>query len=154
MNACYHSVQNLLSSRQLSKNIKDRIYKKAIILPVILHWCGTWSLTLREEHKLSVFENMVLRRIYGPKRDEMAGDWRKFHNEELHKLCFSSSIIRTIKSERMRWIGHLERMGKKKNTHRILVGKPEGKRPLGRPKCRWGHNIKMDLKEMEWGDMN
>jgi hypothetical protein len=84
-NACYHSVQNLLSSRLLSKNIKIRIYEP-IILPLVLCGCETWSLTLREEHRLRVFENRMLRRIFGPKRDEMTGGWRKLHNEELHSL--------------------------------------------------------------------
>jgi hypothetical protein len=84
-NACYHSVQNLLSSRLLSENLKMRIYK-TIILPVILYGCETWSLTLKEEHRLRVFENKVLRRIFGPKRDEVTGEWRKLHNEELRDL--------------------------------------------------------------------
>jgi hypothetical protein len=94
-NACYHSVQNLLSSRLLSKNLKIRIYK-TIILPVVLYGCGTWSLTLREEHGLRVFENRVLRRIFGPKRDEVIG-WRKLQNEELHNLYCLPSTIRMIK---------------------------------------------------------
>jgi hypothetical protein len=84
-NACYHSVQNLLSSRLLPKDIKIRIYK-AIMLAVVLYGCETWSLTLREEHRLSVFENRVLRRIFGPKRNEVTGEWRKLHNEELCDL--------------------------------------------------------------------
>jgi hypothetical protein len=84
-NACYHSVQNLLSSRLLSKNLKIRIVKK-IILPVVLYGCETWSLTLREEHSLRVFENKVLRKIFGPKKDEVAGEWRRLHNEELRDL--------------------------------------------------------------------
>jgi hypothetical protein len=100
-NAGYHSVQSLRSSRLLSKNLKIRIYKM-IILPMALYGCETWSLTLREEHRLRVFENRVLRGIIGPKRDEVTGEWRKFHNDELHDLCSSSSIIRIIKSRRMR----------------------------------------------------
>jgi hypothetical protein len=96
-NACYHSVQNLLFSRLLSKNIKIRIYK-TIILPVVLYGCGTWTLTLRDEHRLRVFENRVLRTIFGPKRDEVTGDWRKLHNGELHNLYSSPNIIRMIKS--------------------------------------------------------
>jgi hypothetical protein len=109
-NACYHSVQNLLSSRLLSGNIKIRIYK-TIILPVVLYGCETWSLTLREEHRLRVFESKVLRRIFGSKRDEAIGDWRKLHNEELHNLYSSPSIIRMIKSRRMRWSRHIEIIG-------------------------------------------
>jgi hypothetical protein len=95
-----------LSSRLLSKNIKVRIYK-TIILPVVLYGCETWSLTLREEHRMRVFENRVLRRIFGPKRDEVTGGWRKLPNEELHNLYSSPSIIRVIKSRRIRWAGHV-----------------------------------------------
>jgi hypothetical protein len=95
-NACYHSVLSLLSSLLLSRNIKVKIYK-TIILPVVLYGCETLSLTLREEHRLQVFENRV-RRIFGPKRDEVTGEWRKLHNEELHILCSSQNIIRQIKS--------------------------------------------------------
>jgi hypothetical protein len=107
-NACYHSVQNLLSSRLLSKNVKVRIYK-TLILPVVLYGCETWSLTVKEEHKLRVFENRVLR-IFGPKRDGVTRVLRKLHNEELHNLYYSPSIIRIIKSRRMRWAGHVARM--------------------------------------------
>jgi hypothetical protein len=102
-NACYHSVQSLLSSRLLSRNVKVKIYK-TINLPVAFYGCETWSLTLREEHRLRVFENRVLRRIFGPKRDEVTGEWRKLHNEELHILYSSPNIIRQIKSRRMRWV--------------------------------------------------
>jgi hypothetical protein len=108
-NACYHSVQSLLSSRLLSRNIKVKIYKTTI-LPVVLYGCETWSLTLREEHRLRVFENRVLRRIFEPKRDEATGEWRKMHNEELHSLYLSPDIIKQIKSRRMRWAGHVARM--------------------------------------------
>jgi hypothetical protein len=94
----------------VSKNVKIRIYK-TIILPVVLYGCETWSLTFREEHRLRVFENRVLRRIFGPKRDEVTGGWRKLHNEELHNLYSSPSIIRMIKSRRMRWAGHVARIG-------------------------------------------
>jgi hypothetical protein len=179
VNACYHSVQNLLSSRLLSKNIKIRIYK-TITLPVVLYGCKTWSLTLREERRL---------------RDEVTGEWRKLHNEELHNLseilsfrtisivlvlknkpreiaerwiesensiflkvihhrqnpivtihnlCSSLNIIRMIKSRRMRLAGHVARMRETRNAYRILVGKPEGKRPLGGPRRGWLGNIKRD----------
>jgi hypothetical protein len=94
----------------LSKNIKIRIYR-TIILPVVLYGCETWSLTVREENRLRVFENMVLRRIFGPKRDELMGDWRKLHNKELHNFYSSPNIIRMIKSRRMRRAGFLVRMG-------------------------------------------
>jgi hypothetical protein len=102
-------------------------------------------LTLRQEHRLRVFENKVLRRIFGPKRDEVTGGWRKLHNEELHDFYPSPSIIRIIKSRRMRWAGHVARTGEKRNVYRLLVGKPEAKRPLGRPRRRWVDNVKMDL---------
>jgi hypothetical protein len=105
-------------------------------MPVVLYGCGTTSLTLREEHRLTVFENGVLMRIFGLKRDEMTGDWRKLHNEQLHNLCSSPNIIRMFKSRGMRRAGHVARMGEKRNAYRILVGKPEEKRPLGRPRRR------------------
>jgi hypothetical protein len=116
----------------LSWNVQVKIYK-TIILPVVLYGCETWSLTLREEHRLRVFENKVLRRIFGPKRDEVRGEWRKLLNEELHILYSSPNIIRQIKSSRMRWAGHVARMGEERNVYKVLMGKPEGKRPLGRP---------------------
>jgi hypothetical protein len=94
-----------------------------------------------------VFENRVLRRIFGPKRDDVTGDWRKQHIEELHNLYSSQNIIRMIKSRRMRCSGHVARMGETINAYRILVGKPKGKRPLRRPKSRWVDNIKIDLRE-------
>jgi hypothetical protein len=129
-NACYHSVQKLLSSRLLPKTIKIRIYK-TIILPMVLYGSETWSLTLR------VFENRMLRRISGPMRNEVTGCWRKLHNEELHNLYSSPSIVRTIKSRKMRLAGHVAWMGEKRNAYRILVGNSEGKRPLGRPRRGW-----------------
>jgi hypothetical protein len=104
--------------------------------------------TLREEHRLRVFENRVPRKIFGPESDEVIGGWRKLHNEELHNLYFSPTIIRIIESRRMRWAGHVARMGPKRNAYRILVGKPDGKRPLGRPRRRWDDNIRMDLREI------
>jgi hypothetical protein len=136
----------------LSKNLKIKTYK-IIILPVVLYGCETWSLTLREEHRLRVFEYSVLRRIFGPKRDEVAGEWRKLHNEELHDLYSSPSII-TIMMMRIRWARHVARLGEKRNANRLLVGKPEGKRPLGRPRSRWVDNLKMDLVEVGWGDVD
>jgi len=113
-------------------NLKIKICR-TIILPVVLYGCETWSLTLREEHRLRVFENRLLRRIFGPKRDEVTGEWRKLHNEELNNLYFSPNIVRVIKSRRMRWAGHVARMGKGRGVYRVLVRKPEGRRPLGRP---------------------
>ena len=118
-------------------------------MPVILYGCETWSLTLRGERRLRVFENKVLRRVFGPKRDEVIGEWRKLHNEELSDLYFLPNILPVVKSSRMRWVGHVARMGEGRGVHRVLVGKPEGKRPLGRPRRRWEDNIKMDLQEWE-----
>jgi hypothetical protein len=111
-------------------------------------------LTLREEHRLRVFENRVLRKIFGQKRDEVTGEWRKLHNEERRDLYSSQSIIRIIKSRRLRWAGHVARMGEKRNAYRLLVGKPEGKRPLGRPRRRLVDNIRMDLGEVGWSDVD
>jgi hypothetical protein len=101
-----------------------------------------------------VFENKVLRRIFGPKRDEVTRGWTKLHNEEFRDLYSSPSIIRIIKSRRMRWAGHVGRMGENRNVYRLLVGKPEGKRPLGRPRRRWLDNIKMYLLEIGWGGVD
>jgi hypothetical protein len=120
-NGCYRPVQNLITY-------------KTIILPVVLF--GTWSLTLREEHRLSVFENREQRRIFGLKRDEVMGRWRKLHNEKLRDLYSSPSVIRIIESMGMRWAGHLERMRDKRNGYGLLVRKPEGKRPLERLRRR------------------
>jgi hypothetical protein len=107
-----------------------------IILPVVLYGCETLSLTLREERRFRISENRVLRRIFGPKRDEVTGGWRKLHNEELHGLYSSPSIVRVIKARRMRWAGHVARMGGVRGAYNILVGKPEGRRLPGRPRRR------------------
>jgi hypothetical protein len=100
-----------------------------------------------EELRLRVFENRVLRKIFGPKREE-DGSWIKLHNDELHNLYSSPNIVRVIKSRRMRWAGHVARMGKRRGVYRVLVGRPEGKRPLGRPRRRWEDNIKMYLRDI------
>ena len=117
-----------------------------------MHRCKTWSLTLREELRLRVFENRVLRRIFGPKRDEVTGEWRKQHNE-LNDLYSLPNISRVIKSRRMRWKGYVARVGEGRDVYRVLVRKPERKRPFGRPRLRWEDNIKMDLQEMVYGSM-
>jgi len=110
-------------------------------------------LTLREERRLRVFENRVLRRVFVPKRDEVTGEWRKLHNEELRDLYSLPNIVRVVKSRRMRWAGHVAHVGEGRGVHRVLVGKPEGKRPLGRPRRRWEDSIKMIIREVgEGGD--
>jgi hypothetical protein len=136
----------------LSKNTKIKIYGN-INLPVVFYGCKTWSLTLREEHRLRVFENRVLRRIFGPKGGGVTGEWRRLHKEELNDLYSSPNIIRVSKSRRMRWAGHVARIGEGRVAYRVLVGRPEGRRPLGRPRRRWEDNIKMDLQEVGWGCM-
>jgi hypothetical protein len=114
----------------------------------LLYGCEAWSLTLREERRLKVFENRVLRRVFGPRRYEVTGEWRKLHNEELNDVYPLPNIVRVVKSRRMSWAGHVARMVEGRGVHRVLVGKPEGKRPLGRPRPRWEDNIKRDLQEV------
>jgi hypothetical protein len=145
-NVCYYSVQNLLSFCLKSKNLKIKIYK-TVILPFVLYGCETWSLTLREEHRLRVFENRVLRIIFGPKREE-DGLWRKFHNDELHSLYFSPNIVMVIKSRSMRWVGYMAHKGVGRGVYKVLVGRPKGKRPLGRSRHRWEDNVRTDLREI------
>jgi len=129
-NACHHLVQNLLSSRMPSRNLKIKRYR-TIILPVVLYGCETWLLTLLEESKLRVFENMVLRRIFGPRRDEVTGEWRRLHNEELNDLYSSPNIVRVIKSRSLRWARHVACMGEERGVY------------------RWGNQREGD----HWGDL-
>jgi hypothetical protein len=140
----------------LPKIPEIKIYR-TIILPVVLHGCETWSLTLREENRLSVFENRVLRMIFGPKRGEVTWESRRLHNEEICDLYSSPNIILVIKSRRMRWAGHVARMEERKCAYRVLVGKPEGKIGLRRPRRRWDNIIEMDFQEvesvMDWIDL-
>jgi hypothetical protein len=104
-------------------NVSSKI-NRAIILPVVLYGCESWSLTLREERRLRVFEDRVLRRIFGPKRDEVTGEWRRLHNKKLYALYSSQNIIRMIKSRILRWVGHVARMGEGRGAYRASVGKP------------------------------
>jgi hypothetical protein len=134
----------LKNIKLLSKNLKIT-KNRIIILPVVLYGCETWSRRLREERRLRVCENRVWWRIFGLKRDEVTGEWRKLYNEELHDLYSSPNIVRVIKSIIVGWAGHVARIGEERGVYRVLVGKPEGKRPLGRPRCRWEDNISMDL---------
>jgi hypothetical protein len=123
-------------------------------LPVVLYGRETWSLTLREEHRLRVFENRVLRGIFGPQRDEVTRGWKELHNGELHNLYSSRSIIIMYKSMKMNWARHVARMEEKRNAYKIFVGKPEGRRPLGRPRRRWVDTIKMYHREIGWSSMD
>jgi hypothetical protein len=138
-------MQKLLSSSLLPKYIKIKVHGTTI-LPCVLYGYETWSLTFSEERKLRVFENRVLRRVhvFGPKMDEVTGEWRQLHNEELNNLYCSPNVIRVIKSRRMRWAGHVAGMGR--GAYRVLVEKFEGKRPLGRPRRRWEDNIKIHVQ--------
>ena len=117
----------------------------------MLLFCMGVKLGRSHRHRLRVFENRALRGIFGPKRDELTGEWRKLHNEELNDRYCSPNFVRVFKSRRMRWEGHVARMGERGGVYRVLVGKPEGSRPLGRPRRRWDDNIKMDLQEVGWG---
>jgi hypothetical protein len=119
---------------------------RTIILPVVLYGCETWSLTLREECRLRVFMNMLLRNIFGPKKDEVTGESRKLQNEELNDQYPSPRIIRVIKLRRMTWVGCVACMGDRRGVYGVSVGKPEGKRQLGRPRHRWEDNMKRDPK--------
>jgi len=132
------------------KKLKIKIYR-TIILPVVLYGCETWSLTLREERRMRVFENRVLRKIFGPKRGKVTGEWRKVHNVELNDPYSSPNIVRVIKSRRMRWAGHVARMGRGE----VYTGFWWGwKETPGIPKRRWEDNIKMDLQKVRSGDMD
>jgi hypothetical protein len=134
----------------LSKNVKIKIYR-TIILPVVLYGCKTWSLTLRDECRLRVFENRVLRRIFGPKRDEVTGEWRRLHNKELYALYSSPHTIWVMKSRRLRWAEHVALMGIEKRCMQGFGGETSSKESLGRPRHSWQYNIKMDLREVGWG---
>ena len=141
-------MQNLCFPVCNTKNLKIKVYRTVSLL-VDLYGCKTWSLTLREEHTPRVVENRVLRRVFGPERDEATVELRKLHNEELNYLFSSPSIVRVIKSRRMRRAEHVARVGERRGVYRVLIGRSEGKRPFGRRRSRWRDNIKMDLQEVE-----
>ena len=119
-NACYYSHEKILSSCLLSTKLKVKTYK-TIILPVLQYGCETWSLTLREEHRLRVFENKVLRKIFGAKKDKITGKWRKLHNVELHLVYGPSYIIKNLKSRRLKQAGHIAHMEESRNAYRVLA---------------------------------
>ena len=146
-------MQNLLSSSLLSINLKIQL-RSSIIFPVVWYGCETWSLTMREELKLRVYENRVLRRIFGPKSDEITGEWRKVGDEEFKDVYFLPTIFRVIKSRRMIWSGHVARMGERRGVYRVLVGIPKGKITLGRPRRRWENNMKLEHQEVGCGGMD
>ena len=130
-----------------------KIYR-TIILPIVVYGCETWSLTFREQRRLRVFENRALRGILGPKRDGVTEEWKKLHNVKLNDLYCSPTIARVIKSRRMKWAMYIARMRERRGVYRILVGKPEGKRPLGTPRHRWEDNNNMDHQEVGCGGMD
>jgi hypothetical protein len=146
-NADCHSMQNILSSSYPKKG-KIKIYR-SLILPVVLYGFETWSVTVSEECRLSVFKNRMLSRILGPKRDEVTGERRRLHNHQLYDLYSSPNIIQVIKSRRMKWVGHVVHMGERRGADKVLVGKPEGKRPRGRPRPRWEEILKWFYKKLD-----
>ena len=136
-----------------TKNLQIKMYR-TVILPVVVYGCETWLVTLKEECRLRVSENNVLRRIVWHKRNEVTEEWIELHNEELNNLYSSSNIVRVIKSRRMKLVGHVVHMGERRGIYRVLVEKPEGKRQLGIPRPRWKDNIEMDLEEVGCGGMD
>ena len=145
-NACYFSVSTLLRSRILSRNIKLRIYK-TIILPTVLYGCETWPLTLKDEQRLKVFENKVLRKIFGPKKDESTGEFRRLHNAELRSM-HPVNIIEVISSRRLKWACKVVGLSNERIPKKLINAEPTGKRPRGRPKRRWEDSIKSDLMNL------
>jgi len=131
------------------QKFKIKIYR-TVIMPVVLYGCETWLLRLGEEYRLRVSENRVLRKYLNLRGDKVAGEWRRLHNEELNDLYCSPNVMRVINLRRIRWAGHVACMGEMRGVYRVLVGKPEGRRPLGRPKLRWEDNIKVDLQGVGW----
>jgi hypothetical protein len=131
------------------QNYEIKIHR-TVIFPFVVYGCETWSLTLKEQHRLSVFENRVLREIFGADRDEVTVEWRRLHNEELYDLYCSPNIIHVIKLWRMRWAGHVAYMVERRSVYRVLTGRPEGKRPIGNPGYKW-NDIKSIFKKRDVG---
>jgi hypothetical protein len=127
---------------------------RTVILPVVLYRCKTWSVTLREEHRLRVFENRVLREIFGRERDEATREWKRLYNQKLHDLYSSQNIFWVIKSSRIRCPRHVAHRQGRKSACRVLVGRHDGKRPLGARRLRWEDNIKIDVQEVGWGGVD
>ena len=151
-----HNINSLACGvvEQHGFNLRFLLY---FILPVVLYGCDTWSLNLREERRLRVLENRMLRRIFGSRRDEVTGEWRKLRIEELNDLYSSPYIVRVIKSRRMKCAVHIACMEERRDVYRALAGKPEGKRPFGKPRCRWKNNTKWNFKQWDvgvWTGMN
>jgi hypothetical protein len=152
-NSCYYLVQNLLPSSLLSKNLKIKIYRNTILHAVVYGY-ETWSLTLKDERRLRVFENRVLRITFGSKRNEVTGEWRKLHNEKLNDLYSSPNIVRVIKSSIVRWAGHVARMKRVKVYTGIWWEKVRERDNLKDPCVEWEDNSKMDLQAMGCGSMD
>jgi len=133
-----------------NQKLKNNIHRTKI-LPVVLYGCETWSVTTRQEHRLRVLQNTVLRKIFGPKRGEVLGEWRRLNNRDLYDLYSSPNIIWVMKARRKRWVVHVAYMGDR-GAYRVLVGKPERKRPLRKPRHRRKDNIKMDIQEVGLGN--
>ena len=156
-NACYYSLEKIVSPVCFPGNWKLRHIKQYYTTGCIV-WLWNLVSIFREEHRLRVFENKVLRKIFGANKDEITGEWRKLQNAELHTLYSSSNIIRNLKSRRLRWAGHVARVEQSRNAYRDLVGEPERMRPLGRPRRRWEDSFKIDLRELgcyagDWIDL-
>jgi hypothetical protein len=127
---------------------------KTVVFPLVFHGCESWPVTFSEDCGLMAFKNRVLSGMLGTKKEEVTGGWTELYNVEHHTLYFSPNIFRVIKSRRMRWVGHVAHMVYKRYEYRIFIGKPEGRRPLGRSGNWWEDNIKVDLEEIQWEDVD
>ena len=146
-NRCFYSLQHIIKRRGISRATKLRVYN-SIIRPVAVYGCETWTLTKRQEQKLLVFENSILRRITGPVYDVEEGAWRRRHNQEIRDITKQPLISNYIRSQRLRWAGHVARMEEDRMPRRVMEGTLEGRRPVGRPRMRWRDNLMEDLRQM------